>query len=319
MGQNVRVSNSLSRAIDALSTPGIDLPDALRGLLVVSRRLQAEDLTAWLRAELDGYPDERPTPPYRTAEQLPIELYFDGPMRSSDSMRVTGADLPEDVGAPLREQSMRQPAAELAALSAGDGEPGSDLPPMWIHLYREHIKTGNIPHFPMMVLNRARIVLPRTYLRGILDRVKSNALDLALDLEQVSLDAGEAGGPTVTDDPQLAQVVTQHMTTLFAPSATIILGGNAAVASGAGGVAVQTVTADLDGLLRAVGELVGKQGRDDLQTALESDGGQPAEKTRGFLEKVKGGAYALAGGLTTNGAYDGLVALIGSVFKGFSG
>ena len=314
------MSNSLARAIDGLSTPGVELPDALRGLYVVSRRLRAEDLAAWLRAELDGYPDERPAPPYRTAELLPIELHFDGPMRSSDKMRVTGADLPEDVGAALREQSMRQPVAELAALAAGDSEVGSDLPPMWVHLYRNHIETtGNIPHISMMMLNRARLLLPRTYLLGILDRVKSNALDLALDLEQVSADAGDTGGPTVADSPELAQVVTQHMTTLFAPSATIVLGGHAAIASGAGGIAMQTVGADLDGLLKAVGELLGQQGRDDLHAALESDGGEPGEKTRGFLAKVKGGAYVLAGGLTTNGAYDGLVALIGSVYNGFTG
>lgn len=314
------VSNSLARAIDGLSTPSVDLPDALRALFVVSRRLRAEDLTAWLRAELDGYPDDRPAPPYRTAEGLPIELHFDGVMRNSDKMQVTGADLPEDVGAALRERPMRQPVAELAALASGDSEVGSELPPMWVHMYRQHIETtGNIPHIQTMVLNRARILVPRTYLLGVLDRVKSNALDLALDLEQVAADAGDAGGPTVADDPALAQVVTHHMMTLFAPSATILLGGNAAIASGAGGFAVQTVGADLDGLLTAVGELLGQHGRDDLREALERDGGEPAEETRGFLEKVKGGAYALAGGLTTNGAYDGLVALIRSVYQGFTG
>lgn len=82
---------------------------------------------------------------------------------------------------------------------------------------------------------------------------------------------------------------------------------------------MQTAGADLDGLLTAVGELLGQQGRDDLREALDSDGGEPAEKTRGFLEKVKGGTYVLAGGLTANGAYDGLVALIGSVYRGFTG
>lgn len=194
-GQNVRVSQSLARAIEGLSTPGVDLPDALRWLFVVSRRLRAEDLTTWLRAELDGYPDSRPAPPYRTAEGLPIELHFVGMMHSSDKIRVTGADLPEDIGAALRKQPMRQPVAELAALAAGDSEVGGDLPPGWIHLYRQHIEeSGSVPHISTMVLNHARILVPRTYLLGILDRVKSNALDLALDLEQVAADAGDTGG-----------------------------------------------------------------------------------------------------------------------------
>ncbi|WP_147916122.1 hypothetical protein [Ruania zhangjianzhongii] len=219
------MSNYLARAIEGLSTPGVELPDALRGLYVVSRRLRADDLTAWLRAELDGYPDDRPAPPYRTAEQLPIELHFDGMMRTSDTMRVAGNDLPEGLGAALRERPMRQPVAELAALAASDREVGSDLPPTWVDLYRQHIETGSIPHIQMMVLNRARVLVPHTYLLGILDRVKSNALDLALDLEQVAVDAGDAGGPTINDEPTLAEVVTQHMTTLFAPSATIVLRG----------------------------------------------------------------------------------------------
>lgn len=49
------MTTALEAAIDALSDPSVTMPDALRRLLVVSRRIGAEELTAWLRGELNGY------------------------------------------------------------------------------------------------------------------------------------------------------------------------------------------------------------------------------------------------------------------------
>jgi hypothetical protein len=161
------------------------------------------------------------------------------------------------------------------------------------------------------VANEAYISVPRTYLAGLLDRVKTVALGLALDIEGVSTEAGATGGPTVDSEPALGQTVASHMTMIFAHNSSV------SVASGAGATAVQLQVGDVAGLLREAGELLAGDGVEALGAALKDDGDEPGEATRGFLDRVKVGAYGLAGGLTTNAAYDGLVALLQQVFPGF--
>lgn len=84
-----------------------------------------------------------------------------------------------------------------------------------------------------------------------------------------------------------------------------------------GAVAVQLQVGDLQGLLGAARSILDERGVEDLGTALGEDGGEPGDATRSFLERVRSGSYALAGGIAVNGAYDGLMALLGQVFPGF--
>ena len=148
-----------------------------------------------------------------------------------------------------------------------------------------------------------------THLRGILDRVKSVALDLALCLEDVSVDAGTTGGPTVESEPGLASTVTVFLNQVFANNSTVAIGDNASV--------VQVQVGDVAGLLEAARSLLTEEGVTALRVALQRDGGEPATETRSFLDRVRGGAYMMGSGVATNAAYDGLVALLGQVFPGF--
>jgi hypothetical protein len=231
-------------------------------------------------------------------------------------MTVSNTDLPNDLGRIMDAMDFREPAAELAALSQGDDDPSLQLPMAWIQLYRGKIEEGSAPSISMMLLNRASVVMPRTHLVGILDRVKSTGLDLALSLEDVTREAGVAGGPTVDDDPRIAREVHVHLTQLFAPGSTITVGDHASVASGPGSVAVQLQVGDLDGLLSAASAYLANDAVEELRMALGEDGGQAGTKTRSFLDRVKSGGVTLAAGVTTNGAYAGIVALLQQTFGG---
>jgi hypothetical protein len=310
------MATALERAVDALSNSEVGLPDALRALLVVSRRIDATELTSWLRGELDGYDCQTPVPAYRAGERLPIDLRFDGPMGSSMPYQLSAAELPDSLGAPLRQVNFREPLAELVELSQGDRDPVMQLPAGWVEIYRRLAEEQRVPSNPMMVLNYAAVKMPRTHLKGIIDRVRTAALDLALSIEDISAEAGASGGPTVEDEPRLAQQVTIHLTQLFGDGATLTVGDHATVASGPGSVAVSLSSGDVDGLLEAARALVGEQAVSELASAIDEDGGEPGEATNRFLDRVKQGSVVLAGGVTTNGAYDGLVALLGQVFGG---
>lgn len=303
----------MERAIDALSDPAVSIADALRRLLVVAHRIGAADLSGWIKQELEGYQRGSDTPDYRDGSSLPIAVRFDGYGGASSTRQLSAQELPPELGSVMVDFRLMMPLAEIAALAdgSGDGDPQMQLPAFWLQRFRDFAGEDRVPHLPMFVANHAAIVVPRTYLLGLLDRIKTAALGLALDIESASTEAGDSAGPTVDTEPALREAVESHMTMIFASNSSV------SVASGVGAVAVQLQVGDLQGLLGAARSILDERGVEDLGTALGEDGGEPGDATRSFLERVRSGSYALAGGLAVNGAYDGLMALLGQVFPGF--
>ena len=231
-------------------------------------------------------------------------------------MRVSAVELPERLSGVMKGMDFREPAAELQALANGTDDPQLQLPMAWVALYRQLAAQESVPSIAMFILNRAGVMMPRTHLSGILDRICSTALDLALSLEDISPQIGDSGGPTVSDDPRLAQEVHLHLTQLFASGSTVTIGDNATVASGTNATAFRIEPGDIDGLLKAAATLFQAEGVASLADALRADGEKPADATRNFLDRVKGSAVVLVGGVTTNAAYDGLLALLNQAFPG---
>lgn len=304
------MSTALENAVDSLSDPSVSTADALRRLMVISRRIGATDLSAWIRSELDGYSPDQIVPAHRRGDSLPIAIRFDGYAGAHVTRRIAQRELPEEL-AITSGVHVRQPVAEIAALCGGDqeGDPQVQLPLMWLARYRDLAEEGGVPYMPMMVANHAAVIAPRTHLVGILDRVKSVALDLALDLEDVSTEVGAPGGPTVESVPALASAVTVNLHQIFASNSSVSIGDSSTV--------VDIRIGSLEDLLRAAGSVLSPEGVDALADAIRSDGGEPSERTRSLLRRVRGGAFALGGGLATNAAYDGMIRLIGAAFPGF--
>jgi hypothetical protein len=305
------VASSLEIAIAALSDPQASTAGAFRTLYVVARRMSAEDLTAWLSAELNGYPADLGVPEYRSAKSLPIQLHFDGPMQSWQKMSVSPQDLPNELGGSLTNHSLRDPIAELEALCSGEQDPQMALPMMWVEMYRSFIDQNRVPRPEMMVLNKAALVIPTTYLRGTIDRIKTAALDLAMSLEDVSPEVGSAGGPRVPDNPKLAETVNLYMTQIYGEGSTVAVGPE--------GRAVKVELGDVEGVLRAAARLLAPEALDELRRALAADGEEPGANTHGFLTRVRGGGVVLAGGVASSGAYEALMALLHQAFPGFLG
>src|SRR5680860_591948 len=211
------VTSPLEQAIESLSDPTAGLADSFRRLLVVSRRIRADDLTSFIRTELDGYKDRALVPPTRKAPNLVVSIRFDGPRGSYDTLRVGAGELPTELVTVLDVVGFTEPVAELEALAHADGDkdPRLELPMAWVMLYRKYIEQQAVPYISMMTPNQAYIALPRTHLRGMLDRLRTAALDLALDLETVSAAAGTPFGPTVASEPRLATIVNNYINCLL--------------------------------------------------------------------------------------------------------
>jgi hypothetical protein len=320
------VTDALETAIGSLSAPNVPLPDALRGLLVVSRRIGAEELTLWLGRELRGYytqgdaaaPD---LPAYRNGG-WPIKLVFNGPFQSSSTSAITEEDLPERLRGVSDAVGLRQPIAELEALAVGEDDPEIPLPAWWMGLFGQAMSRGEVRHPIGFVLNHASVVLPRTYMRGVLDQIRTTALDLALGIEEIAPDAGEAGGPTVANDPRLDREIHVHMTNIYSiggpvtvgDNAIVSTGDNATIATGEGATAIRVEPGDIAGLLQAAREIIEDDGVIALWDAIQTDGGEPAAATKSFLDRVNAGSVVLESGITTNAAYAGLVELLQQTF-----
>jgi hypothetical protein len=187
----------LDEIIDGSSDGAVTTGNLLRKVQVAGVRLGAQEVVQWAKNELSGYPEDSPKPAYRKL-QSPVRGTFSGPMRSSITRYLQAP--PE--GHPLAglfKVELGQPLEELQALSEGKHDPGLDWPPTAVRAYEE----SGIFRLEFHELFSAHCVLTRQFLRGLIDTVRNNALEFALELEGRFPDAGSRGGPTVQSDPEL--------------------------------------------------------------------------------------------------------------------
>jgi hypothetical protein len=197
----------LDDIIDAATDPVASVPDLLRKVQVVARRVGAPDVEAWVRHELQGYPEDVELPAYRVLDAQPIGRYT-GPMGSShlEQLTLMAPGLERYWTAP-----MRAPVQSLVSLAGDEGD--DNIGYTWSHLDVEKYERSGVFSINMMGLFSVQSRVSRDALRGVVDNIKSKALDLALDLQAEYPDAGEQGGPTVAAEPQLRQIVYNFTTT----------------------------------------------------------------------------------------------------------
>lgn len=314
------MASALEQAIDALSDPDVALSAALRRLYVVARRIGSTELAATITAEINGYGPSDPVPAYRTPGGLRVSVRFDGYGGSYDHLHLGKEELPDVLSGALADIVFREPVAELEALTTADEEkdPRLELSLGWVGAYRSLAAENKVPRFQMMQPSAAFITLPRTHLRGLLDRLRAAALELALDLEQVSTDAGSPSGPTVHTNADLRAASAQFVQITAGPGSVVNVGD--ANSSAVGDHATSTVlnVGDVAGLVEAASTFLSSEGRTEFEEALSADDNEAGEQTRSFLSRVRGGGYLLATGIGTNAAYDGLLELVRQVFPSFS-
>ncbi|NHA69974.1 AbiTii domain-containing protein [Phycicoccus flavus] len=301
------MDSPLERAVDALTDTERDLPSALRTLVVVARRLKSEPLIGWLDHELNGYPGGADVPTYRQMGLLPVRVTFTGPGGSSYSPMLDQASLPEQLRPGAHD--LRQSVADLTSLAeSGDSEAdqrlGMPLPLYWVTLLREAGERGEGPRVEFMVPESALLLVPRNGLRGALDSVRTSALNLALDLEEVDPQAGTAGH----DSAEAQQAGDTFITNVY--------GTAGAVTQGPGATTLVLHAGDVDGLLARVGEVLDAEGVAALRDGLRGDGGTPGTRTTAVLDRIRTASAHVVAGVSGNAAYNLMVGLLAMVFPG---
>lgn len=187
----------LTRLIDTLSDSSGSIDDALRQMLVVAYRMKSETLKKWTQSELEGYRADDVLPDYRTGIATYYSFHFTGYYGSSARRTASLFDIPEELHwGEDGGRGLRQPVSELVELAMADEDPGVQLPNRWIARYQQLADEGRAATYSGMILDNARILLPRSAIVSLLSNIRTSSLKMALELESITeeMPGPEAGG-----------------------------------------------------------------------------------------------------------------------------
>lgn len=275
----------LDEIIDGASSDSLSTANLLRKVQVAAARLGAEDVVSWVKHELNGYPSTDDLPSYRAKRTMMVQGVFAGPMQSRLTHDLPKPHVDVDLWTPWFQSGFVQPVAELEAFAGEDQDSRFEWPTAIVDRY-EKTQTFRLEYHALYSVHQ---VLTTQMLRGIVDSIRSAALDFALSLQLANPEAGSVGGPTIASDAAVASVVynvTNNVT-----------GHGTNIAAGTGITQTSTVAVgDRDALQDELSR-IGLNPIDarEFADALDSDGSIEGPRVKSFLDRMKSGAIRVAG------------------------
>ena len=261
----------------------------LRKVLIVGHRLKADQIIGWAKQELDGYSSDAELPSYRHRLVAPVIGQWDGPFGHSVSHSIDTMGIPEHLREPLFTVDLRQSVAELEAWVRSGESKMQHWSSQAIFLYRKLAEDGEVPQIENRMLNNVYKEISMDTVRGAIDSVRTKALELALDLQDVNPDAGEVTttASTVENDESIASVVNNFEITVFGDGANVSYGDNA----------IQTTAVshgDTEGFIKAIRALgIGGQALEEMKEAAEAPDSERPSRFKQVLERIKSGAISI--------------------------
>ncbi|MEV7610846.1 hypothetical protein AB0N61_15280 [Microbacterium sp. NPDC089320] len=285
----------LDNIIDASTNSSVPVTDLLRMVKIAAHRVGASDIRTWVAHELNGYADDAPLPPYRVLHTN-VQGTFAGPMQSFRHVTLTIRPNSLD---PWWDVEMKQPLMELQALSESENDASREWSAAAVREYHD----SEMFRFEYEILYTACNLITPQSLRGVLDVIRSKALDFALELQSAAPDAGSFGGPTVASEPQLAGVVFHVTNNIF--------GDGANVGTGTGIRQRSSINKGDDESLRREVEALGLSSDHAQQfvAAVSEEKSMDKPKVKRFLEQVRTGSIAVAGGVAAEAVAGSLIEL----------
>lgn len=284
-----------------------DAAAMLRKLMIVAHRLGAAELLAWVKGELNGYDDADSLPTYRGPLNITVHAVIAGPGGSQGKNTLSKQGVPDGFEG-LFQLWMMDPLAGLEAFASTDNGISIPWDPAAVGFYNRWIKDGKVPFIEGWGVYGAHKWLSSGTLRGIVDVVRTKALELALDLQSRYPNAGEKDGPTVAD-PAVQATVTHITNNIYGPVNGLAQGGTVSQ-----NVTVQV--GDIAGALDAAKEFLASESMVEFAKVLADDGDDAAKRTRleRFAQRVRSGAVALTSGVVTDVAAAELIKLASQFF-----
>lgn len=286
-----------------------DAAAMLRKLMIVAHRLGAGSLLSWVRAELNGYDTASDVPDYRGPFVVTVKAHITGPFGAQAPSTLTRVGTPDSFGR-LFEVSFVEPLAVLERYATSGHGIAYPWDPVAIGLYNGWIRDGRVPFIEGWGVFSAQRAVSQGTLQGIVDVVRTRALELALDLQVEFPNAGEKDGPTV-NNPGVQEAVT-NITNVIYGSVNGLAQGHTVTQE------VRVATGDLSGALDSARRFLDDNGLQQLRAVLVGDGdgddGDKRSRLKKFIDGVNAGSVALATGVTTDLAASGLLEIATQFF-----
>lgn len=184
----------LELQVDALDT-NVRVSDLLRKALVVSKKLGINEIERWIQNELNGYSTHEEIPAYR---KIRGEVKVWNPYHGWQPLNFGNAQH----GEVLSSRTIGQPVSELDSLKE-NGQEGNLRVPFSQQITNTLMKSMSVPLQPSLHV-------PYTEIIGIIDTVRNNLLQWALELEQKGI-IGE-GVTFSKEERKAASQVTYQIT-----------------------------------------------------------------------------------------------------------
>jgi hypothetical protein len=278
--------NLLEEIISGATDDGVSTSNLLRKTQIVAHYLKADQVTTWVKDELSGYSGVESLPKYRSHLVTPVMGTWAGMFGSSATQLLSGAGLPSDAEEVLFHTSLFQPIAELEDLAELPKDPSHSWDPWQVNQYTEWNSEGKGVWMQGMNLISAHRVVTRSLLRGVIDTVRTTALELALNLQTTDVNAGTLNGPTVEEMP-IANTVNNFTTHVYGHGANVALGDNAKQRS-------TVVVNDVESLLSAAREVgLTEDGIVELRSAAEASEEDRPGRLKAVANRIGSGALTL--------------------------
>lgn len=294
----------LDRIIDGAVDDTVSTENLLRIALIVSHRLQAQDLSKWIGSELNGFRAiaDVPLPSYRGPFTVPVKGTYMGYGRQYNNIGLDPFGVEDWFVDVFFKVAFREPIAELERMAEGDGALAVSWPSSAIGTWNEWEEERKVSGVEDASLFAATRTVPKTVARGSVSAARNRLLEMALDLQKSSPDAGEKDGPTI-EDTEVRQTVFHVINNIFGQGTNLAIGNGITLSSAIN-------VGDLNALLTAARQ-VGLEDPDALGELQEaaSSGDRPG-RLKAFITKLSNGGFKTAGDVATKVTATALTALI---------
>ncbi len=260
--------------------PTCSTSDLLRKCQILAFRLKHEPFKQWVAHELNGYPDDAALPPYRGPFEADLKADTHGAFGAEvRNVGVPDWSIPEEIRQKVKEMAFYQGVGTLQSLI--DEARRAD------QLVVAHEFSTDLAVMTHVVQDHQTVrlwkQLPVTIVAGILDSVRSRALEFVLEIEAANPEAGA----TTTDQPP---VPLARADVIFN---TVIFGGQNAIGPGA---TVNVTPGDINSLLAYLAaEGVGVEDRAELEAAVKADNGTFGTRVKTWLGSMAAKLASAAG------------------------
>lgn len=316
----------LDQVIDGATDDSVSTANLLRKFLVLGSRLKSPEITEWASGELNGLGQTRLAdyPVYRGPLRVGVHVTFNG-YGMTVVHPLTAEAVPDEGGFRLTNFNhyFNQPIAELEALANAEGDHTAPWPTSTLSKFQKWNEEGRTIQVEDLGVLSVVKNIPRTMIYGVIDNIRTKAMELALEIQARYPEAGEHDGPTF-DDPTVRNNVTYTVNNhLYGNNNNVGVGENVTqdqtttIASGEN--VTQTVniskgdTAGLMEFMAAKG--LDASGQEALAAAITNDGSTPGEGIGEFLSKITKGIFKFGGEV----ASPALIALAKVGIGGFFG